>query len=176
MSGSALPALALIFGQLSLLAFGGGNSVLPEMQRQVTDVHPWLTPHEFAALFALAQASPGPNMLVTALIGFRVSGVAGAMVAIGSMCAPSSVLTFFAARLWYRFRAARWRQVVQAGLLPVTAGLIMAGALLLVATTSVNARTSVLTVVATVLFVATRVHPLIVLGAAAGLGAIGVLG
>lgn len=28
-----LVALAVIFSQLSLLAFGGGNSILPEMQR-----------------------------------------------------------------------------------------------------------------------------------------------
>jgi chromate transporter len=33
-----LLALALIYGQLSLLAFGGGNAVIGEMQRQVVDV------------------------------------------------------------------------------------------------------------------------------------------
>ena len=32
---ATLVVLALIFGQLSLLAFGGGNTILPEMQRQV---------------------------------------------------------------------------------------------------------------------------------------------
>ena len=73
-----LLALAAIFAQLSLLAFGGGNTILPEMQRQVTQVHPWLTPQEFAALFALAQAAPGPNMLISTLIGWRIAGLAGA--------------------------------------------------------------------------------------------------
>jgi chromate transporter len=34
-----LISLAIIFCQLSLLAFGGGNTILPEMQRQVVDVH-----------------------------------------------------------------------------------------------------------------------------------------
>jgi len=176
MNGSPLPDLALIFGQLSLLAFGGGNSVLPEMQRQVTEVHPWMTATQFASLLALAQASPGPNMLVTALIGFQVAGVPGALVAMLSMCGPSSVLTFFAARLWQQFRAARWRQVVQSGLMPVTAGLIMAGALVLTGTTSTGWQTGLLTVVAVALFTATRIHPLLVLAAAAGLGAVGALG
>jgi chromate transporter len=31
--------LAIIFTQLSVLAFGGGNTILPEMQRQVVEVH-----------------------------------------------------------------------------------------------------------------------------------------
>ena len=54
----ALAGLAGIFAQLSLLAIGGVNTVLPEMQRQVVRVHGWMTPAEFAALFALAQAAP----------------------------------------------------------------------------------------------------------------------
>ena len=49
-----LIAIATIFSQLSLLAFGGGNTILPEMQRQVVDVHHWMSAHEFTALFALA--------------------------------------------------------------------------------------------------------------------------
>jgi chromate transporter len=72
-----LASLAVVFTQLSLLAFGGTNSVLPEMRRQVVEVHPWLTAHEFASLFAMAQAAPGPNMLVVTLIGWRVAALPG---------------------------------------------------------------------------------------------------
>lgn len=171
-----LLALAGIFSQLSLLAFGGGNTILPEMQRQVTVVHPWMTPQTFAALYALAQAAPGPNMLVSTLIGWRVGGVAGALTATGALCAPSSLLTFLTARLWYRFRERTWRRTVQAGLLPVTAGLVMAGAVVLVRTTSISLATAGITAVATVLFMTTRVHPLLVLACAAGLGVAGLLG
>jgi chromate transporter len=55
-----LIALAIIFTQLSVLAFGGGNTILPEMQRQVVEVHHWMTAEDFSALFALGQAAPGP--------------------------------------------------------------------------------------------------------------------
>ena len=34
-----LISLAIIFSQLSLLAFGGAPAVLPEMQRQVVGAH-----------------------------------------------------------------------------------------------------------------------------------------
>jgi chromate transporter len=173
---SRLAALAAIFGQLSLLAFGGGNSILPEMQRQVVVVHPWLTASQFAALYALAQAAPGPNMLVSTLIGWRVAGLPGALVATGALCAPSSLLTFVTSRLWTRFHGRPWRAAVQAGLIPVTVGLVMAGAALLIETTSRGWRTAALTAIATVLFLGTRLHPLLVLAAAAALGASGVLG
>jgi chromate transporter len=173
---SRLAALGAVFAQLSLQAFGGGNSILPEMLRQVTAVHPWLTASEFAALYALAQAAPGPNMLVSTLIGWRVAGVPGALVATGALCAPSSLLTFVTSGLWTRFRSKPWRAAIQVGLMPVTAGLVMAGAALLIETTSRGWRTAALTAVATVLFLATRVHPILVLAAAAALGASGALG
>ena len=74
---STLTELALVYAQLSLLAFGGANAVIPEMQRQVVDVHHWMTAREFAGLYALAQAAPGPNMMVVSLVGWRVAGVLG---------------------------------------------------------------------------------------------------
>ena len=175
MSGNVV-TLAALFAQLSLLAFGGGNAVLPEMQRQVVEVHHWMTAHEFAQLYALAQAAPGPNMLVSTLIGWHVAGLAGALAATLGLTLPSCALTMAVASAWYRFRDAPWRRAVQAGLLPVTVGLIGAGALLLCRTTTTGWRTAALTAVATVLFVATRLHPLLVLAAAAALGAAGLLG
>jgi chromate transporter len=176
MSGaSTLVSLALVFAQLSLLAFGGTNSVLPEMQRQVVQVHSWVTAQEFAALFALAQAAPGPNMLVVTLIGWHVAALPGALVATLGVAGPSSVVTFVTASVWYRFRDSRWRVAIQAGLAPVTAGLVMAGAALLIRTTSIGWGAVSITCIATVLFVFTRLHPLLVLAAAAILGAFGLV-
>ena len=40
---STLAQLAAVYAQLSLLAFGGANAVIPEMQRQVVDVHHWMS-------------------------------------------------------------------------------------------------------------------------------------
>jgi chromate transporter len=169
-------ALAAVFGQLSLLAFGGGMTVVPEMQRQVVQVHTWMTAGEFASLFALAQAAPGPNMLVATLIGWRVAGLGGALVTTLSLCLPASLLTFGTARLWYRFRDARWRALVQIALLPVTAGLIMASAVVLTESTTTGWQTALLTGGATMVFLLTRWHPLLVLAAGAAIGMLGVLG
>ncbi len=171
----SLLALAGIFGELSLLAVGGGNTVLPEMQRQVVDVHRWMTGADFAALFALAQASPGPNMLVATLIGWRVAGIAGAVVATLGLIVHSSVLSYAVGDLWTRFRDHAWRRRIQAGISPVTVGLIMAAAIMLGEATSHSAADIICTIAVAVLATATRLNPLWLLAAAALLGGLGVI-
>jgi chromate transporter len=173
---STLAQLAAVYAQLSLLAFGGANAVIPEMQRQVVDVHHWMSAHEFAALYALAQAAPGPNMMVVSLVGWRVGGFWGALVTTGAVAAPSSVLTLLVSGAWYRFKDAKWRKAVQAGLQPVTAGLIMASAALLIQSTTVDWTAAAVTVVTAGLFIFTKLHPMLILAAAAAAGAIGLAG
>ena len=175
MTGS-LGDLAIVYGQLSLLAFGGANSVIPEMQRQVVDVRHWMTPHEFAALYALAQAAPGPNMMVVSLVGWRVAGLWGALVTTVAIALPSSILTLLVSGAWYRFKDSPWRNAVQAGLQPVTAGLIMASAALLIGSTTVDWTTAVVTAAAMALFILNKLHPLLILACAAAAGASGLIG
>lgn len=167
-----LMSLASLFSQLSLVAVGGGNTILPEMQRQVVDVQRWMGPAEFAALFALAQASPGPNMLVATLIGWRVAGGWGAATATVSLFGPPALLTFVTAGLWERFRERPWRRQIQAGLMPVTAGLVLAASYRLgVASAPTMFAALILAVTAgAVLF--SRIHPLILFAAAATAGAL----
>ena len=171
MSGD-LGWLALICAQLSLLAVGGITAVLPELQRQVVDVRGWMGPAEFAALFALAQAAPGPNMMVTTLVGWRVAGAPGALVTTLATVGPSSVLTWATAGAWHHFRDAPWRQRVQAGLVPLTVGLVMAGAALLTASTTHGWLPGALTAATAAATLGTRLHPLLLLGAGALLGAV----
>jgi chromate transporter len=177
MSGLAtVVSLAVVFGQLSLLAFGGANSILPEMQRLIVDSHHWLSAQEFAAMFALAQAAPGPNMMVVSLIGWRVAGFSGALVATAAIALPASALTYLVSGAWHRFRDAPWRRALQAGLRPVTVGLVMASAALLIRSTTIDWGTAAVTLVGTVVFLTTRLHPLLVLAVAAALGALGLVG
>lgn len=171
-----LVRLALLFLQMSLLSFGGTNTILPELQRQVVDVNHMMTIHTFAALFALAQAAPGPNMMVISLIGWHMAGLSGAILTTTCAVAPSSVLTFLVARAWYRFRDAPWRGAIQKGLLPVTAGLLLSSAALLIKATALDWRLGLLTVAVTLLLLTTKVHPMLVLVGAAMLGAAGLVG
>jgi chromate transporter len=122
-----LGTLGFQFALLSLFAIGGAMAVVPEMHRQVVEVQHWMSDRQFADLFAIAQAAPGPNIIVVTLIGYQTAGIAGALTATAAMCAPSCVITYFVSRVFDRFRDAHGRIVVQAGLVPLSVGLFAAG-------------------------------------------------
>ena len=79
--------LAHQFALLSLLAIGGINSLLPEIHRRRRRSEHWLTDADFAQAFAISQASPGPNMLIVSVIGWKVCGFLGALVSNRWPCA-----------------------------------------------------------------------------------------
>jgi chromate transporter len=165
-----LVTLAIIFGELSLMAFGGGNAVLPEMQRRVVEVQHWVTPQEFSALFALAQAAPGPNMMIVPLIGWHVAGFWGLVVTSVAKFLPASLITGFMVTLWERFRDRPWRKIVQAGLVPVTAGLVAASAAVITVASVHSYWLAAIAALAAVVGIATRLHPVAVLGGGAVAG------
>ncbi len=165
-----LLALASIFSQLSLLAFGGGNTILPEMQRQVVEVHHWMPASEFSALFALAQAAPGPNMMIVTLIGWHVAGWSGMLVSSVAKFGPSSLVTMAVLHAWDRFKDRPWRRIAQRGLVPVTAGLVAASALLIAKASDPVWIAWVITGVCAVLAFRTKIHPLWLLAAGSLIG------
>ena len=122
-----LLALVLVFGPLSLLSIGGGASLLAEMEHQSVAVHAWTTPREFADLFAISRAAPGPGTMLSALIGWKAAGWAGAITATVALYLPSTLLVYGAARVWARWRGSAWHTAVERGLAPIAAGLILSG-------------------------------------------------
>ncbi|MFI3311767.1 chromate transporter [Ewingella allii] len=165
-----LISLALLFTQLSVLAFGGGNTILPEMQREVVQVHHWMSAQEFSALFALAQAAPGPNMMIVPLVGWQVAGWAGLLVSSLAKFGPSSIITLIVMGGWKRYKDRPWRQIVQRGLVPVTVGLVVSSGLLIAKATAPNLSMAAVIAICTLLAVSKRFHPLWVLAAGAVLG------
>ena len=123
-----LLTLASFFGVLSLFAIGGGNSAVPEMHRFAVDVEHWLSNQQFADSFALAQLTPGPNIIIVTLIGYHVAGVLGALVTTLAMCGPPGVFAFFVGGAADRFKGAVWHTVLSRALVPVTIGLTAASA------------------------------------------------
>lgn len=168
---ATLVALAMIFSELSVLAFGGGNTILPEMQRQVVEVHHWMTAEEFSALFALGQAAPGPNLMIVTLVGWHVAGFYGMLVTSLAKFGPSSILTALMLQVWERYKDRPWRRHVQSGLLPVTAGLVAASAALIAHASVSNGALAAITAATAAISLKTKIHPLWLLfsGAAAGM-------
>jgi len=165
-----LVSLALLFTQLSVMAFGGGNTILPEMQREVVQIHHWMSAEEFNALFALAQAAPGPNMMIVPLVGWQVAGWSGLLVSSLAKFGPSSLITLVVMGGWKRYKDKPWRRIVQTGLVPVTVGLVVSSGLLIADASARNWALGGIIALCTLLALNKKVHPLWVLALGAILG------
>lgn len=165
-----LIALAIVFTQLSLLAFGGGPAILPEMQHQVVEVHHWLSATEFSTMFAMAQAAPGPNMMIVPLVGWHVAGPVGLLVTSFAKFGPSSVITVFALKFWNQFKDHPLRERFEKALKPITVGLVLVSAWIIADASAQNSLLITILAIATVMSLFKKVHPLWVMlfGAVAG--------
>ena len=107
--------LAGLFGMLSLLSIGGGNVVLPEMHLQAVQGHHWLTDSQFADIFSISQAAPGPSILIVTLVGYaaglQVGGVPGAIlggvIATIAMIMPAASLVYVVTLFWQKAEKSR---------------------------------------------------------------------
>lgn len=168
-----LVEIAVRFTALSLVAIGGINAILPEIHRVVVDVEGWMTSADFAELFALAQLAPGPNAMIVALVGWKVAGVAGALIATLAACGPSSVACYVAWQWADRLRQSKLRAVAQRALAPLAIGLILASGYTLALGADRSPGAFALTVLATAALAFTRVNPVWILLAAGVAGVAG---
>lgn len=168
---SLVAELFLEFALLSFVAFGGATALLPEMHRVVVDNHHWLDDTTFTHLYAIAQAAPGPNVLVVTLIGWEVAGLLGALTATLAMCLPMSVLIYLLIDRWEGFAGHRWQRAISLGVAPLAIGLIFSGATLIAQAADFGWATWCLVALTLLVNLRTRWHPLwfIGLGASAGL-------
>ena len=119
--------LFAVFAPLSLLSFGGGNVVMADIAHQSVGVHHWTSERDFADLFALSRAAPGPGSMLCALIGWETEGFAGALIATVAFYLPSSLLIYIAAKIWGHWRGSRWHEAVERGMAPIAVGLLLSG-------------------------------------------------
>lgn len=167
MDNSNIVRLTLLFGGLSLISFGGSSSVIPEMHAQAVSVNHWMNGSEFAALFAISQAAPGPSILLVTLIGLKAAGLGGAVVATLSMLVPAGLLTWAAGTVWKKSSQSTWHKRIELGLAPLVVGLVFASAWLMSRAADHGTGAIIATVACAALSLHRKVHPLVVIGLAA---------
>ena len=115
---------------LSAFTFGGGYVIVSLMKERFVDKLGWLEKQEMLDLTAIAQSAPGPIAVNAAiLLGYRVGGPLGALVAIlGTILPPFLILSvvslFYTAFKTNRIIAAVLRGM-QAGVAAVIASVVL---------------------------------------------------
>lgn len=120
--------LFISFLMIGILSFGGGYAMIPVIGHQV-ELHKWMTNQEFADIIGVAGMSPGPIATNSAIfVGYRVSGLAGAVTAAFGVTLPSFLLILAVAAFFAKMHHNRYVKAAFYGLRPVVAGLILYGA------------------------------------------------
>lgn len=127
MSDNIYLGLAITLVPFSLLSIGGGSSIIAGMEAELVGHHGWLTSRQFIDLFAISRAAPGPGTMLATLVGWKLAGWLGAVVATLALFVPSSILCYGVFKFSNAHRARRWHKAMRQGLAPIGTGLIIAG-------------------------------------------------
>jgi len=176
------------FLSLSLFSLGGGNTLLAEYHHLSVDKFCWLTNSQFADLYALAEAAPGPSSMIVGLLGLGAGWPEGPLWALLSgygaeiaILLPSTLLMVMACLSWRHLEHSPWRHAFERGMGPITLGILFAVGLKILRTadTGRDGHLSVpgvlVSLVVCVLMLRTRISPLWFMAIAGLLGAFGII-
>ena len=86
--------LLWIWTVVGVQSFGGGSATLYLIRRVTVEQQRWLTDDDFTRYWSICQIAPGINILgMVILIGWRVSGMFGALLALCGLLLPSAAIT-----------------------------------------------------------------------------------
>src|SRR5207302_6716762 len=116
--------LLWIWTLIGVQSFGGGSATLYLIRRVCVEQHGWLTDDDFARYWGICQIAPGINILgLVILIGFRVSGIPGAVLALIGLLLPSAAITAALTAVYASIRDVPLVRAALAGIVPATVGL-----------------------------------------------------
>ena len=169
---ATLGQLALLFGRLGVVAFGGPLAHIAIMEREVVERRRWIDRRHFLDLIAATNLLPGPNSTqMTMHVGYVQRGDLGVLVAGSAFIAPAALITLAVSWAWVRFRDLALVEAALGGIRPVVLAVIVAAMLSLAPRAAADVATRI-TLVAALALALLGVDELIViaLGALAGLG------
>jgi len=124
-----LLTLCLLFLRIGCTSFGGFMVMVSVIQNVIVGRYKLLPERELLDGLALASVLPGPLAInLVAYVGYRLRGLAGAVVAVASALLPAFVLIVTLATLYFRWGELTAVGKLFMGMTPVVAALVAAAA------------------------------------------------
>src|SRR4030095_6618940 len=121
---ASLAQIGLFLLEVGAFTFGGGLSMIALIQERVVSQAHWLTPQEFIDGLALGQLTPGPVLMVAAYIGYKVAGLAGAVIGAVAAFLPSFVMMLAILPALEQARSLVWPRAARRGISPAVIGVL----------------------------------------------------
>ena len=85
--------LALSWGRIGVVGFGGGAALVPLMKAECVDGRAWMTEEQFLDMLATGYSLPGPiSAKMSVAVGLQTAGPVGAAVSLLAVMAPPALL------------------------------------------------------------------------------------
>ena len=115
------------FFKIGLFSFGGGFAMIPLIQREVVEKHRWIDKKDFVDMLVLAQSTPGPIAVNTAVfVGYKTAGVVGAVATALGTVLPSFIVILLLALFFVQVRDNRYVDAAFRAMRPAVVALIVA--------------------------------------------------
>lgn len=165
--------LFLVFLKIGAFSFGGGYAMLPFIEKEVVETNHWLTETEFLDIIGISQATPGPIAINTAtFVGFRTGGVLGSAVATVGVIVASFILVIIASHFMEKFKDSVMLKHALKGMRPALVAMIISATISTARTAYIpfDWKAIVIGGVTLWLLLKTRLHPILTIVTAFGLG------
>lgn len=116
--------IGVFFFKVGAFTFGGGITTLAFMQDQVVNQLHWLTQQEFLDGLTLGQLTPGPILMLAAYVGYKLSGMAGAVVGGVAIFLPAFILMLSVLPVLNRIRELIWIKAAMRAISAAVIGII----------------------------------------------------
>ncbi len=174
-AGVSLAKLSVTFFTTGLIFFGGGFVLIPVLHQTLVVKLGWLSPQEFIDGVAVSNLTPGPISVLATFAGYRLLGIAGALVATAALYLPAVILMLVLCYEYHRLRDRKETQAFLAGVTPAVIGLVLGTAILLASETLHSWRAFGFAGLSLLLLIRWRLHPALILAVGAMAGTAGML-
>lgn len=162
----------LILFVVNSLTIGGGFMMLPVLHKEFVENYHWITNQEFLDAIAIGQITPGPLTVMNAVIGYKISGLIGAVLAMVSSYLPCIIIVTLTCRYYFHYKESVIVNSSFQGIKPAVIGLLAAVAIPLGSTSIVDLITFGIAVISFVVIAFTRTDPTFVIVGAGIIGAL----
>ncbi|WP_028992449.1 chromate transporter [Thermoanaerobacter thermocopriae] len=164
-------SLFWVFFKIGAFSFGGGYAMIPLIEKEIIDIHHWLSVDQFLDIIAISQMTPGPIAINAAtFVGYKIGGFWGSVAATIGVTAPSFLIIIILALLIMRYRHLPWLDDFFKGVRPAVIALIIQAANSVGKSSFASIKDVLVAVVVFVGLYLLKINPLIMIVVAATLG------
>jgi len=141
--------------------FGGGYAMISVIEREAVTKHGWIDEQEFSNVVAIAGSAPGGiGVNAAAFIGYRLAGIAGAIISIIGITLPTFLIVLGLSFLYVNFDSNTKVVAAMKGIQGAVIALIISAAYRMGKTAIFDISTIVIALITLIALIFTSINPI----------------